>query len=216
MRRREVINGVRFLTFSCYRRLFLLANPRIRDLFAKELTRVREKHRFRLIAWVVMPNHVHLLIMPRPIVGTADRATLLASWSNVTDILTDLKGEFGKEVIGRWKQLRAPILDSITTSARTPRFWQPGGGFDRNIGDDHVFLQKIAYIHHNPVKNGLVEREEDWAWSSKRWYLGERDGQVPIDFEWGTWKWTPPAPWIRDACEVDMNAVRRGDFSLDQ
>ena len=51
-----------FLTFSCYRRLPLLGTVRARNLFVKELGRVREEYGFLLIGYVVMPNHVHLLI----------------------------------------------------------------------------------------------------------------------------------------------------------
>jgi putative transposase len=58
-----------FITFSCYRRLPLLKSARARDLFVKELARVREELGFRLIGYVVMPEHVHLL-MSEPRRGT--------------------------------------------------------------------------------------------------------------------------------------------------
>jgi len=211
MHRREFINSCRFLTFSCHQRLPLLGNSRIRDAFAEELRRVRERRRFRLIAWVIMPDHVHLLIVPRPVVSVTEHSTLIASQSTVTDIMWDLKRPIAKRVIARWIQLKARILSEITTANGARRFWQPGGGFDRNIGDDYIFVQKIRYIHHNPVKRGLVERAEDWPWSSARWYLGERDGQIPIDFVWGEREWKPPQEWIDEAIPIDTNRLRRGE-----
>jgi len=51
-----------FITFSCYRRLPLLKTARARDIFAKELSKIRSEMRFQLIGYVVMPEHVHLLI----------------------------------------------------------------------------------------------------------------------------------------------------------
>jgi putative transposase len=51
-----------FITFSCYRRLPLLKTAPARDVFVKELSKIRDEMRFRLAGYVVMPEHVHLLI----------------------------------------------------------------------------------------------------------------------------------------------------------
>src|ERR1700739_717069 len=51
-----------FITFSCYRRLPLLKTGRARDVFVKELSEIRDEMGFRLVGYVVMPEHVHLLI----------------------------------------------------------------------------------------------------------------------------------------------------------
>jgi putative transposase len=59
-----------FLTFSCYRRLPLLKTVRARNLFVKALGQIRERYKFRLVGYVVMPEHVHLLIS-EPAKGTA-------------------------------------------------------------------------------------------------------------------------------------------------
>jgi len=58
-----------FITFSCYRKLPFLATKHARDVFVRELARVGAEYRFRLIGYVVMPNHVHLL-MSAPAKGT--------------------------------------------------------------------------------------------------------------------------------------------------
>jgi putative transposase len=52
------------------------------------------------------------------------------------------------------------------------RFWQRGGGYDRNINDPRTLLYMIEYIHQNPVRRGLVKRATDWPWSSARFYAG--------------------------------------------
>jgi REP element-mobilizing transposase RayT len=51
-----------FITFSCYRRLPLLSTTGARNVFVKALREIRERYEFSLVGYVVMPNHVHLLI----------------------------------------------------------------------------------------------------------------------------------------------------------
>jgi hypothetical protein len=69
------------------------------------------------------------------------------------------------------------------------RFWQPGGGYDRNIAGGSTLRHVMDYIHANPVRRGLVERPEDWEWSSARWYAGihpsliEMDRTLPADLD---------------------------------
>src|SRR5271168_793507 len=55
-----------FITFSCYKRLPLLASPQSRDLFVQELGRARTQYGFKLVGYIVMPEHVHLLVGEAP------------------------------------------------------------------------------------------------------------------------------------------------------
>lgn len=64
------------------------------------------------------------------------------------------------------------ILNRLTDSRGCVRFWQRGGGYDRNIVTDHKLVEKIHYIHNNPVQRGLVDQPTDWKWSSARFYEG--------------------------------------------
>ena len=61
------------------------------------------------------------------------------------------------------------------------RFWQAGGGFDRNVVELATVHSIIDYIHANPVRRRLVERPEDWDWSSARWYAGIRPCAIEMD-----------------------------------
>jgi putative transposase len=168
-RRYEIPGQARYLTFSCYRRLALFGNDLIKDTFVTHLAEVRARHGFRLIAWVVMPEHVHLLVVPR------------LPDAPVADLLRTLKQSFSQLVIPRWRELRAPILSRITDSFGVVRFWQRGGGYDRNVYADESLEEKIVYTHENPVRRGLVAQAIDWRWSSARCYAGERAGQLTID-----------------------------------
>ncbi len=147
----------------------MLKNPQIAGLFVETLAKVRDVHGFKLLAWVVMPEHVHLLIWPK------------LPESSAPVVLRSLKQPVSQRVVARWKELDASILKKITDSQGIVRFWQRGGGFDRNVRDENEYAEVIKYIHGNPVKRGLVEKSTDWKWSSARWYCGDKDGELPMD-----------------------------------
>jgi REP element-mobilizing transposase RayT len=98
--------------------------------------------RFHLHAWVVMPNHVHIVFEP---LGGSRVGRLVATWKTVS----------AKRILGRASQGRPQTL------------WQVDY-FDRFIRDARHYALAIDYIHRNPVMAGLVERAEHWPWSSAR------------------------------------------------
>ena len=69
------------------------------------------------------------------------------------------------------------------------RFWQPGGGYERNIAEGSTLRRLMDSIHENPVRHGMVERPEDWEWSIARWHAGihpipiEMDRTLPADLD---------------------------------
>ena len=169
MVRHEASNDLRFLTFSTYLRLPLFLNDRIKDLFVSHLVRAKATHRFHLYAWVLMPEHVHMILWPR------------LPESPVSVLLSEFKRRFARVVIDRWRELQAPILTRIQNPDGSTRFWQRGGGYDRNIFSGAELSEKIRYIHHNPVARGLCHKPEGWAWSSAGWFAGDRDTPLVID-----------------------------------
>ncbi|MFN0133656.1 MAG: REP-associated tyrosine transposase [Phycisphaerales bacterium] len=179
LKRREEPEGVRFVTFSCERRLPLLGSAAIRDAFAESLVNARRRFGFQLFTWVVMPEHVHLLIRP-PIGTPLDR------------VLRSLKLSVAERVLGRWKRLNAPILAKLQREGGGCRFWQKGGGFDRNVRSEAEFSRHVRYIHHNPVTRGLVPEPKDWKWSGVRWWQGLREGEIECDpppgLGWESWR----------------------------
>ena len=113
-----------------------------------------------------MPEHVHLILVPGEI--------------KVPNILRSLKQPVAQRSIRRWREVNSPVLQQIEVGEGY-RFWQAGGGYDRNLRDPDALRQSIDYIHWNPVKRKLVERPEEWKWSSAQWYAGNQEGQIPID-----------------------------------
>lgn len=137
MKRWEVPGGVRFITCSCQRRLPLFSNAEIAGLFVDAMVRARRKFGLELFAWVVMPEHIHMLVRPAESVPLGPA-------------LHSLKMTVSKRVVPRWVAWRASILDRIADGQGRPRFWQKGGGFDRNVRDDGEFCREVGYIHREP------------------------------------------------------------------
>ena len=158
LKRIEEQGHARYLTCSCFRRLPLFGNDHIKDSFLDQLLLVRQRVSFSLYAWVIMPEHIHLLLTPHLPEVT------------VTDVLRAMKRPFASTVLSRWRLLDAAILGRVRDARGDAHFWLAGGGYDRNIVSEHELREKVEYIHKNPVRRDLVERPSDWTWSSARWY----------------------------------------------
>jgi len=167
-KRYETLGELRFLTFSCYHHLPLFNNDAIKDECVRALDDARKRTNYRIIAWVIMPNHVHLLVAPS------------LPQCPVPSFLTYLKAPFAKKVLDRWRKLEAPILRRLTDRHGKLHFWQVGGGYDRNIDSEDEYDEKFDYIHLNARRAGLVDDPVDWRWSSLPWYLG-KPSVLPLD-----------------------------------
>ena len=66
---------------------------------------------------------------------------------------------------------------------RPYRFWQKGGGYDRNVTKVETIIDSVRYLHNNPVRKGLVESEHEWYYSSAADWQGVKQGPIPIDFD---------------------------------
>jgi len=158
-----------FLTFSCYRRRPFLGTHRARDRFVKILDEVRRKHKFLLLGYVVMPEHVHLLIS-EPVSGTPSQA-LQALKQKVSRALSMRKRKTG------WNQLSL----SFASQEKQPRaFWQRRF-YDFNVWSEKKLREKLNYMHRNPVERKLVLHPKDWPWSSWSHYAKGEKGLIAID-----------------------------------
>lgn len=142
-----------FVTFCCWHRQAFLSEAAARDTFEAGLERIRRNHLLCVYGYVVMPDHVHLLLN-EPLHRT------------LADAIKSLKQGVSRRLIG----------DS-------PHFWQKRY-YDFNVRDRCQLVEKLRYIHRNPVKRELCERPEDWQWSSFRHYATGCAGVVEIESEW--------------------------------
>jgi putative transposase len=151
------------LTFSCYHRLPLLTNNQWRERLARCIDAAGQRTSIELAAFVFMPEHVHLLVVPT----SAEPA--------IGDYLALIKQPFSKSIKELLVSTQSPLVDRLTIQERPGktcfRFWQEGPGYDRNLNTPDSIQAAIDYIHQNPVRRGLVSRAIDWKWSSASWYL---------------------------------------------
>jgi putative transposase len=169
-----------FVTFCCYHRRRLLTTDESRRIFESALERVRRGYRLQVYGYVIMPEHVHLLLSEpqRDASGTdplkpkdglnGPPVLLLSEPQEVTlaDALKSLKQGVSRRLIGD-----------------ADHFWQKRY-YDFNIRNYPQFVEKLRYIHRNPVKAGLCERPGEWEWSSFRHCATGWEGRVEIESEW--------------------------------
>ena len=158
------------LTFSCFHKLPLLNRDRARRWLLDALDAARQRRNFALWAYVIMPEHVHVIVWPREPVY------------EVRLIRTAIKVPVQRKALAFLRSKAPAFLDRLRDERPNGevhyRFWQRGGGYDRNITDPSTLRTMIEYIHNNPVRRGLVGRAVDWPWSSARFYEGV--GDVPL------------------------------------
>jgi len=161
-----------FLTFSCYRRLPLLTKDRTRNWFIEALEKAREQHQLDLWAWVIMPEHVHLLIYPRQ------------PEYRMKAILAFIKKPVGSKAIGYLRRYAPHFLEKLTVSHKSRtyrRFWQAGPGQDHNLYEPEAIHKVAEYIHNNLVRRGLVSHPDDWLWSSSADWSGKPTVGLRVD-----------------------------------
>jgi putative transposase len=156
-----------FVTFSCYRRRRLLDHDRVKRVVLGVLTSQLTEQDGRCVGFVVMPDHVHAIVwFPEP----------------------DQVSHFVKQ----WKQRSAVNIKRLVTTflvryaetfELTEPIWQ-AGSYDFNLFTEETTEEKLAYMHQNPVRAGLVSKPCDWPWSSARHYEACRPVGVPIAWPW--------------------------------
>ena len=146
-----------FITFSCYRRQPFLNTKHAKAVFERSLEQTRRSCRLFVIGYVVMPEHVHLLVTE------PERATLARAIQSL-------------------KQSVSQKLNS-----HHGHLWQ-ARYYDFSVFTPKKRVEKLKYIHRNPVHRGLVARAEDWPWSSYRHYALGEVGTLQIESPVAAWK----------------------------
>jgi putative transposase len=163
-------NDLHFITFCCYERRALLGSARARNLVVRTLDEVRAKYGFALVGYVIMPEHVHLLISESASVPPAKVIQVFKQRSS--RMMRGKKRISGKQLslrfAGRHSELR--------------RFWQRRY-YDFNVYTRKKVWEKLEYMHANPIEEGLVEHPRDWPWSSWSWYA-TGVGTLKVDSGW--------------------------------
>src|SRR5271155_31711 len=154
LKRFQQTRDLHFITFSCYRRKQKLGTAAPRTLFEHALERVRKQYELFITGYVVMPEHVHLLI------SEPERGRLSVAMQS----------------------LKQGVARRLALNAAEP-LWQ-ARDYDFNVWSEKKRVEKLRYMHRNPVVRGFVKQPEDWEWSSYRHYATGVEGRVEIESHW--------------------------------
>jgi len=159
-----------FITCSSYRRLPLLRSARSRDRFLSVLEQTRKRYRFVVVGYVVMPEHIHLLVS-EPEIGTP------------STVMQVLKQRTARALLAKTKRCDPRQSNLFGEAPLRAPFWQTRF-YDFNVWTENKRVEKLRYMHGNPVKRGLADSPEDWRWSSYRFYDRGEPGAVRVNEGW--------------------------------
>ena len=157
----------RFVTFCTHRKIAVLQAPQFRTIVVDAISEIHAQSLFRLYGYVIMPDHIHLVLLP------PEKIALSA-------------------VVGEIKSLSAKRIHAVLSADdirhftvirnRLERFalWQRRC-YDHNCRSEEALWEKVNYCHNNPVRRGLVETPGEWKWSSYDWYQDCSDALLEID-----------------------------------
>jgi putative transposase len=173
-------NLVHYVTCVTYQRVPVFRNDQICSLFIEALSETRTKDPFKLVGYVLMPDHFHLLTNPIAL--------------DITRIIGKLKGRSASKILKHLRTesetntLKRLALPRTLSSGQTHAVWMKD--FSSIDIWSHKFLrQKLHYIHMNPVRAGLCDHPAKWRWCSYHAYLPHKPASVPIEVDW-RWLWS--------------------------
>jgi REP-associated tyrosine transposase len=173
-------NLVHYVTGVTYGRIPLFDDDHICSLFIKALLETRLKDPFKLIGYVLMPDHFHLLANPIDL--------------DISRIVGRLKGRSASSILKKLREhqelalLYKLKLPRALASGQTHAVWLHDFS-SIDIWSQKFIHQKLRYIHNNPVRAGLCSHPAKWRWSSYHAYFPHEDGSVPVEIDW-RWLWT--------------------------
>jgi putative transposase len=161
-------DGVYFLTCTVVAWIPALIQPRMAQCVVDNL-RYCQKHKgMRIYAYVIMDNHLHFVAQ-----GAGLTSVIQSFKSYTAHRLVEIAQDLGQDwLMSQFRFYKAPHK---TTSSF--QVWQEGS-HPQVIESSRVLLQKMEYIHNNPVRRGWVAAPEHWQWSSAAWYAGDRAGAL--------------------------------------
>lgn len=164
------LGTARFITILCHKRYNLLLDDNAKNIFLNHLNKNRNKYGFRLLAYVIMPNHVHFVIYPK-------------DNQKIGKIIGELKSTSAREILNYFRDNRIAILKDLFVfrdGIKRYAFWQRRC-YDHNCRGCKSVLEKMNYCHNNPVKSNLVKEPGKWLWSSYNHYHGNNYHAIAID-----------------------------------
>ena len=157
-----------YITTSCYRRRAWLATEPSRDLFVEVLEQVRRRYHFVVVGYVVMPQHVHLLL------SEPERG-------NPSVVMQAIKQGFARRLLGRLRANRDPRQGDLWNQSLNPQHVWQRRFYNFVARTDEKRQEELHYIHQNPVRASLALEPWQWRWSSAPHYLQGESGPVLVN-----------------------------------
>jgi putative transposase len=184
-------NIFHYTTSVCFKRVPIFRSDRTCQLFIDTLNETRTRCPYKLIGYVIMPDHVHLIVNP------LDR--------DISALMGRLKSISARKILDWLHEnnhdgsLAKLALHSPQKRRHTHAVWQKDFS-SIDLWSAKFIRQKLNYIHLNPVRAGLCKHPAEWKWSSYRAYLPHASGSVPIEMDWrGFWSEEESKSWVEPA-----------------
>ena len=165
-----------FVTAVVYKRLPLFIKPSFIIPLLDSLNFYRYKQQYQILGYVIMPDHIHLLIQP---LGTY----------TISDIMRDYKTFTAKRLIRQAEvENRRDLLAAFSqageeTGRSENKVWQDSF-WDKIIYTEKFLRQKLNYMHRNPIRAGLIDDLDAYLYSSYRNYVYDKQTVIEIDKAW--------------------------------
>lgn len=170
LRHYDNLGTARFITFCCYNRYKLLHDECLCKIFVGNLRRLRDDYSIKIYGYVIIPEHIHLVLHP-------------PDGIELGRMIGRLKALSSREILNHLREQKSPYLKKLYVRRNNKdimTFWKPRC-YDHNCRTPETVKEKINYCHKNPVLRGLVKHPGEWTWSSYNYYAGIKDVPLKMD-----------------------------------
>ncbi|MBL7149447.1 MAG: transposase [Candidatus Cloacimonetes bacterium] len=164
-------DGIYFVTSTITEWIPVFVSESYFQIIIDSLEFCREKKKMKLHAYVIMENHVHLIVSGENLSDTLKSFKMFTA----TEIIKQLK--FAKK---EWLLHQFEFYKKRTKKESIYQVWQEGL-HPQLVNEEDIFIQKVEYIHENPVRRGYVIQPEYWKYSSAGYYITGEKGVMGID-----------------------------------
>ena len=173
-------NTFHYVTLVTFNRVPVFHSDHACEIFIRTLKEVRERYPYKLVGYVIMPDHVHAIVN--------------RSVDTISDWLRRVRGNSARQILawlreaGHSMSLKKLELTVPQKRRHTHAVWQKDPSVI-DLWSPKFVRQKLNYLHFNAVRAGLCVHPAEWKWSSYRAYLPHDSGEVPIEVDWQAyWK----------------------------
>ena len=170
--------GVHFVTFSVVEWVDVFTRKEYKDIVVESLIYCQQKKGLIIYSWCLMSNHLHLIVASKEATQLSDILRDFKKFTSTT-IISSIEAN-KKESRKNWMLWIFKQAGEKNINNKIHQFWQQDNQ-PKELITNEFKEQKLNYIHENPVRAGIVEKPEDYLYSSARNYCGQK-GLIEVDF----------------------------------